>query len=331
MPRVSVIIPCWNAARTLPECLDSLLAQSLNDWECVAVNDGSTDNTLAVLQVYAARDSRIRALDLPKIGIVQAPMRGVELLSGEYLARMDADDMMHPHRLLKQAALLDAQPNVSVCGTHAHHIGLPAGEGRQRYFDWINSFTGHTSIQREFFVECPIGNPTAMMRRAAFDAIGGYQDHGWAEDYDLFMRFMVADYKFAVVPEPLLGWRHSETRVTMTHDRYSLENFRALKRHYLPQLYPQITQGFHQWGAGDVGKQWLREWTNHRPRAVVDIDPRMFGKTIHDTPVIEPDQLPTPGETFTVIAVGAPGARQEIRDWFNQRGYTELQDYLFLA
>lgn len=331
MPRVSIILPCWNAADTLPECLDSVRMQTWQDWELVAVNDGSTDATLAVLNEYAARDSRIRVLDLPKVGIVDAPMRGVEMLFGEYLARMDADDVMHPERIAKQVALLDSTPDVAICGTHVWHMGLPAGEGRQRYLDWINAFSDHASINREFFVECPIANPTAMMRREEFDTIGGYQDHGWAEDYDLFMRFLLNGDRFAVVPEPLLGWRHSALRVSMNDDRYSLANFRAVKCHYLKQLYPQVTTAFFQWGAGDVGKQWLREWDRKKPEAVVDINPRKFGKTIHDVPVISPEQLPKPGMAFTVVAVGAPGAREEIREWFESRNYEELRDFLFLA
>ena len=70
---------------------------------------------------------------------------------------------------------------------------------------------------------------------------------------------------------------------------------------------------------------------SHRPKAVVDIAPRKIGKTIHNTLVIEPDDLPAPGAGFTVVAVGAPGARGEIRDWFMTRGYMECKDFIFLA
>ena len=76
---------------------------------------------------------------------------------------------------------------------------------------------------------------------------------------------------------------------------------------------------------------WLREWGERRPEAVVDIAPRKIGKTIHNTLVIEPKDLPEPGEGFTVVAVGAPGAREEIREWFETRGYVGCRDFLFLA
>lgn len=330
-PRVSIIIPCWNAADTLPECLDSMIAQTYTDWELLAANDGSTDDTIDVLNDYASRDERIQALDLPKVGIVETPMRGIQQLQGEFLARMDADDVCAPERLARQVELLNAKPEVALCGTGVWHMGLSAGEGRERYFDWINTFVDHDAIMRELFVECPIANPTCMMRREAFDTIGGYQDHTWAEDYDLIMRFALNGYRMENVAEKLLGWRHSESRVTMNDSRYSLAKFRELKRHYLHQMYPETQTEFYQWGAGAVGKTWLQEWEGVRPKAVVDIAPRKIGKVIHDCLVINPEDLPPPGHGFTVIAVGAPGARDEIREWFTERSYVERRDFLFLA
>jgi hypothetical protein len=80
-----------------------------------------------------------------------------------------------------------------------------------------------------------------------------------------------------------------------------------------------------------VGKPWLREWTDPRPETVVDINPRKIGRIIHGISVIAPEDLPSPGDALTVVAVGSPGARDEIRDWFNNKGYIELCDYVFLA
>lgn len=330
-PLVSIVMPCWNVASTVQECIDSLIAQTYPHWQLIAVNDGSSDATVSILQDYAKRDSRIQVLDLPKVGIVEAPMRAMPFCRGTLLARMDADDVAHPARLEQQVNYFRVHPEVALCGTHVQSIGLSAGEGRQRYLDWINTFEVHEGIVRELFVECPIAHPTCMMRRSAFEAIGGYVDLGWAEDYDLIMRFAEAGYTLGVVPQPLLQWRHSEGRISMTHERYSLVQFRSLKRHYLEAMYLSSHEVFYQWGAGAVGKQWLREWGSRRPKAVVDIAPRKIGKVIHGTLVIVPDDLPPPGEGFTVVAVGAPGARAQIRDWFTERGYSERKDFIFLA
>ena len=117
----------------------------------------------------------------------------------------------------------------------------------------------------------------------------------------------------------------------VTDPRYGLDRFRALKRHSLERIYLGARPTLYQWGAGVVGKKWLREWGTPRPKAVVDLHPRKIGETIHGCPVIAPDALPSPGESFTVIADGAPGAREEIRAWFVDRHYVELEDFLFLS
>lgn len=328
---LSIVMPCWNSEETVGECIESILAQTYADWELIAVNDGSSDGTLDVLESYAVRDDRVRVLDLKHVGIVEAPTQGMKLAQGQFLCRMDSDDVAHPQRLEMQRDFLLSNPDIALCGCRVRHIGIPAASGRLRYLEWINGIRTPEDVWRELFVECTIPHPGSMMLREAFDAVGGYQDFGWPEDYDLIMRFAEAGYAMANVDAELLDWRHSEGRISMNDARYSLESFRRLKRHYLHTMYLDKKEAFHQWGAGDVGKLWLREWGDSAPVAVVDIDPRKIGKVIHGALVIEPDDLPGPGDGFTLVAVGAPGARDEIRGWFFERGYQECVDYLFIA
>jgi len=147
----------------------------------------------------------------------------------------------------------------------------------------------------------------------------------------LVMRIWRAGWRLGKVAEELLEWRDSAQRLSMTDARYSEAAFRALKRHYLEQRCLRGGRRFYQWGAGEVGKRWLREWDRFAPEAVVDIHPRKIGRRIHHTPVIAPEALPPPGEAFVVVMVGAPGARDEIREWFGAHAYQELRDYRFLA
>lgn len=330
-PALSVVVPCFDAGELLPECLDSLLSQTLVDFELVLVDDGSRDDTAAIADAYAQRDPRVCVIRSAHVGIVEALRRGCEVAQGAYLARMDADDVALPARLAEQFAFMEAHPDVALCGCQVELFGERIGTGRARYAEWMNGLVEHEAMTRELFVECPVPHPTFMMRRDAFDAVGGYVDAGWPEDYDLVMRLHCAGYRLGKVVQPLLRWRHTESRLSMTDPRYSPEQFRALKRHYLDKTYLANRSEFYQWGAGEVGKPWLREWGTHAPKAVVDIHPRKIGRTIHGAPVIAPEGLPGHGEAFTVVAVGAPGAREEIRAWFSERGYTELVDYLFLA
>ena len=113
-PSVSILLPVYNAAKTLDETLHSIAAQSMASFEVVAVDDGSTDDSSEILKAWAKRDKRFKPIFSEHHGIVEAPNRGLRYCRGSYVARMDADDRMHVDRLKKQADLLDASPGVSV-------------------------------------------------------------------------------------------------------------------------------------------------------------------------------------------------------------------------
>lgn len=330
-PEISVVIPYYNAAKTLSEAIESIQNQTFQNWECILVDDGSIDDSSALVKTYAAKDGRLRPLRQAHRGIVGALQEGCAQARGRYIARMDADDIALPERLEKQYEYMQAHSNTALCGSHVTMFGTEIGEGRKRYEEWLNSLQNHDDIVRDLFIECPIAHPTFFLRREPFVRVGAYEDHGWAEDYDLCMRLFLDGERFGMVAEPLLQWRESPERLSMKNERYSLARFRALKRAYLSRSYLKRRSVFHQWGAGEVGKTWLREWQPLKPQGVVDIHPRKIGLKIHGLPVIAPDDLPRPGTTFIIIAVGAPGAREEIRAWLMPRGYVELRDFLFVA
>lgn len=330
-PLISVVMPSFNASTTIAAAIESIQIQTFRDWEFVVVDDGSTDETTRVVRDFQEKDGRIRLIERPHKGIVESLIAGCSEAQGDFIARMDADDITHPQRFEMQIKQLETDPRIALCGTQVRMTGENVGYGRRRYESWINSLCDHDAIVRELFVECPIPHPTFMIRRSAFDRVGGYQEHGWAEDYDLCMRLFEAGDRFGKAPSVLLDWTESPKRLSMTSDRYSPEQFRALKRHYLFRTYLREPRPIIQWGAGEVGKRWLREWTELRPSAVVDIHPRKIGRAIHGYRIISPEELPPPGAAFILVAVGALTARKEIREWLEPRGYRELKDYLFLA
>lgn len=331
--RVSVVLPFHNAAETLRAAIDSIRAQSFTDWELLLYDDGSEDGSSVIAEDCARTDARMRIVGRERTGIVGALRRSCAEARGEFIARMDADDISHATRLERQLALLEGDAAVVLSGCLVRATGTALGEGGQRYYEWINSLVDPDAIAREMFVECPVAHPTFFMRRNVFERVGGYEDRGWAEDYDLVLRMWQAGARLAKVPEVLLEWRHAPGRLSQTDSRYSLERFQAMKRHYLEatELRGLGARDFVQWGAGEVGKRWLRAWRTLKPKVVVDIHPRKIGTRIHGYHVIAPDDLPPPGLVYVLVAVGAPGARDEIRQWFAPRGYVELRDYRFVA
>jgi len=337
-PLVSVFLPCYNAADTLDEALDSLTQQTWGDYELVAVDDGSTDATPEILRQRAARDPRLHIITQPHAGIIAALNAGLKACRGELIARMDADDRSHPQRLEKQAQYLKDHPEVAVLGCQVR--GFPPEEvrpGFQVYLDWQNKLISDADIRREMFIESPLAHPSVMLRREWLERAGGYQEHGWAEDYDLWLRLYLAGACFAKLPEVLLDWRESPERLTRVDRRYSLENFLRAKVCYLERGPLAGRDAILVWGAGMVGRRLTKRLQRQRLPLVafIDINPRKIGQIQRNLPILSADELPELWRRYSnpvvLAAVGARGARAIIRSRLNGYHLREGLDWWGVA
>ncbi len=334
MPAVSVLLPCYNAVATLDEALESLARQTLADIEIICIDDGSTDATLHCLNGWARRERRIRLVRQPHAGVIQASNHGLQFCTAAYIARMDADDRAHPERLARQAAFLDANPEVGLVSSRV--AGFPPGQVRQGfaiYLEWLNGLLSDEDIRREIFIESPLPNPSVTFRREVLLQAGGYQEHGWPEDYDLYLRLYLAGVHFAKLPAVLHEWREHPGRLTRTDSRYSLENFLRLKAHYLALGPLAERDAVLIWGAGMVGRRLGKQLIRLGAPVVayIDIDPRKIGSTRHKCPILPPEELLDWWKRFEhpalLAAVGARGARALIRQRLVGMGLTEGQDW----
>lgn len=338
LPRVSVLMPVYNADATLDEALTSVLEQSVESWEVVAVDDGSTDESAKVLRNWAQRDARVRPIFAEHGGVVAAPNLGLASCCGEYVARMDADDRMHPRRLQKQLELLENDPQLSVASCLVETFAdLGVGEGMLIYEQWLNALVEHEDIAREIFIESPIANPTSMLRRSELQALGAYQERGWPEDYDLWLRYYLAGKRFAKVPEVLFYWREHEHRVTHTDSRYSIENFLRAKAHYLIEGPLKERDGLIVWGAGKTGRRLSKHLQRGgaQPDVFVDITPKKIGGQLRGAPVVGPDELMDWWRCFKrpvlLSAVASRGARALIREQLRGWNLKEGEDFWCVA
>jgi len=338
MPAVSVLMPCYNAADTLPASLNSLSMQTYSDFQVVIVDDGSTDSTREFLENWIAQDERYQLVSQAHQGIVAALNRGLESCQAEHIARMDADDRAHPERLAMQTAYLDQHPDVSLVASRVK--GYPPQELRQGfavYLEWQNALIHDEDIRREIFIESPFAHPSVMMRRAALEEVGGYQDHGWPEDYDLWLRFYLAGKRFAKLPQVLLDWREHPGRLTRQDSRYSLENFLRVKAHYLVQGPLAGRSAVLVWGAGMIGRRLSKHLLRLGAplKAFVDVDPDKIGRTRRGLPILSPDDLVdwwhASHQPVVLAAVGARGARRSIRQYLTQSGLHEGRDWWGVA
>jgi GT2 family glycosyltransferase len=181
---LSVVMPVYNGAKYLAAALDSILSQTFSTFELLVMDDGSTDETPAILAGYAARDSRIRVFCRPRQGQIATRNELLRLASSDIVACADADDICLPDRFAQQMRAMSEDGRLWVLGTGMISIN---GSGRRRKQRRIA--TGSDAVAAELERGCCIGHPSCMMRRQSILAIGGYRAaYEAAEDYDLFLR-----------------------------------------------------------------------------------------------------------------------------------------------
>lgn len=215
---ISVILPFRNAGETVDAALCGLLARDTCDLEVLAIDDGSLDSGPERVRSWAQRDARVRLFQASQSGLVGALQTGFQRAAGGLIARMDADDLCHPLRLEKQRDHLNAHPEVALVGSQVEVTAADGepGEGLVRYVAWQNGLITPEDHRRELFVESPLCHPSVMLRREAFEQVGGYRDTGGPEDYDLWLRLDAARFRMSKLPEVLLTWRHRSGRATST-------------------------------------------------------------------------------------------------------------------
>lgn len=333
-PQLSVLLPCRDAAEFVPLAIRSLEKQTLREFRVVAVNDGSDDETGDILERWAKRDDRVRVLHLDRVGLEAALEAGSEACEGRLLARIDADDVAHPRRFAEQVEFLAAQPEVTALGTHIRYF--PHGDvglGARRYQRWLNGLADPDRLARDIYVECPIAHPTLMVRRSAFEEVGGYRSNGWPEDYDLLLRLHIAGARLANIPRVLHFWREGNHRASRSNGRYSAEAFRACKINYLRQTVLENRKSVAVWGAGRVGKDFARSLRDSgiKVERFYDIDPRKIGQQVYGASVADAREVGPDLETYLLVAVGSPGARELIREELDRLGLREPKDYRCVA
>jgi cellulose synthase/poly-beta-1,6-N-acetylglucosamine synthase-like glycosyltransferase len=176
-----------------------------------------------------------------------------------------------------------------------------------------------------------------LIRHAWLEQVGAYQEQGWPEDYDLWLRLHAAGAKFAKVPEVLLYWRERPDRLTRTDGRYAVENFLRAKAHYLCQGPLEERDAVLIWGAGQMGRRISKHLARGGAQlaAFIDIDPGKIGRKKRGLPIIAAEDAIAWWERYrhpiVLAAVGSRGARSQIREYLGGLGLVEGRDFLAVA
>ena len=228
-PKVSVVMAVYQGERYLEQAIDSVLSQTLTDFEFIIVDDCSTDSTPEILRRYAERDSRIRLLrNAERVRQGESANRGIAVATGEFIARQDADDASFSTRLEKQVAFMEKHPKVTLCGTHAYIIDADSKPVTPQHLI-LNAEKLYAELQLK---RCWITNGSTMFRRS--EGIN-YRGKFICEDMDLFIQLFQQDKLISIMPDCLYQYRLSRSHLTSArkleqdfHSQFCVECYRRM-------------------------------------------------------------------------------------------------------
>ena len=229
-------MPVKNAGPWLEECLDSIINQTHKNWELIAVNDFSTDNSLEILTASAEADHRIRVLNNVKSGIPDALQIAFNNSTGTYITRMDADDIMPKDKLETLLKTVLKYPNTVVTGKVHYFAEYELTEGYQNYVDWVNNRIDKQDFEKHIFRECVVTSPNWLTHRNNILKTGPFNNHQYPEDYDLVFGFVSKGIKIRGVDKITHLLREHRLRTSRVSKNYSQANMYKLKLNWFLRL-----------------------------------------------------------------------------------------------
>ncbi len=332
-PEVSVILPFYNAEKTLAVAVESILHQTFADFELLLINNCSTDNGFKIAKELGNTDSRIRILHELQSGVAYAMNCGLKNARGRFIARMDADDTALPDKLKMQVEFLKKNKGIDFIGSEVKYVTHNKNtEGFKRFVDWGNSFHSEKEIEINRFVELPIVNPTILFKRKVYEKYGGCLQGSFPEDYEMQLRYLSKGVKMAKIDKPLLEWRDYSTRLTRTDDRYSTEAFFKIKAKYFKK-WSEENNRFHPniwvWGAGRKTRQRAGLLESEGLIILGFIDIKESKTTVKQT--LHYSKIPEAGKNFIVPMVANYGAGDKIKNFLTQKKYIEGEDFIMMS
>ncbi len=330
---VSILIPFKNTESYIQECIVSIINQTYNHWEAIFIDDHSDDSSLTIVEAYSKKNSRIKLFKSEGKGIIEALRTAFKNCNGNYITRMDSDDIMIPNRL---EVMLD---NLKEYGRKHLAVGRVnyfrtdgISDGYARYERWINELTKTGSNYSEIYKECVVPSPCWMLHRDDFIACEGFEPNRYPEDYDLTFRFYRAGYNCIPCNKVLLHWRDYSTRTSRTLEHYAINYFLDIKVHYFLELDYDSKRPLAIWGAGNKGKTVAKLLIEKEiPFYWICDNQKKIGKNIYGKELFNFDYLKELKQPQSIVTVANEDEQDIIKQYFAQQNMHPMKDYFFFC
>jgi glycosyltransferase involved in cell wall biosynthesis len=332
----SILMPVFNTATYLTACVDSILNQTETDWELIAINDFSSDNSYSILLDYAQKDNRIRVFNNREKGIIPALRMAFEYSTGDYVTRMDSDDIMNVNKLQILKNIILNQPKGTIAtGCVEYFSDTIVQNGYLRYQNWLNALMQNGQSWTQIYKECVLPSPCWLIRREDLLECGAFEPNIYPEDYDLCFRFY--EKKFQIVAHtdfPIHYWRDSATRTSRNDPNYASNQYFNLKIHYFLKLNFDSNRPLVIWGGGDKGKQLIRlfqpkmasEWLHW-----VTNNAKKVGHIIDNQVLTHYENILNLNRPQIIVAVAQPSGQIEIHHFLEANQLKAGIDYWFFC
>jgi len=324
---ISIIMPVRDTENYVGETLDSIVNQSFQNWELIAVNDNSSDNSLGVMLPYTS-DKRIKIVSNPNPGLLNALRYGYSKASGTIIHRMDSDDLMPKNKLerMMEAWKIHGKGCVITGGVEYFIDQGELGDGFIRYAKWLTDVSAQNTHAENIYRESVIASNCWLVHREDFDRIGGFNPNTFPEDYDLCFRFYCGGIKIVGLDAILHKWRDRPDRISRNWAVYKDNRFFALKVNYFYIKDRERERPLVLWGGGKNGKDLaqllLKKEANFH--WVCD-NQNKIGKEIYGMRMHHYDSINSLHNPQIIIAVAGPNDQMTIAASLKNKDYWFFQ------
>lgn len=230
MIEISIIMPVKNAENWINETIDSIENQSFQNWELIAIDDHSNDNSYQTLITRSESNTQIKVFKNLESGIIPALQLGLSKAEGKFITRMDADDLIPEKRLgLMINEIENSSPRTIITGLVSYFGNQKISPGYLKYQHWINEINLQNRQWINIYRECVIASPNWLISTKELKSIGGFDDLSYPEDYHLVFKWYKNKFHIKTIPQVTLRWREHPDRTSRNSSHYDQKHFFELK------------------------------------------------------------------------------------------------------